>query len=155
MSRGTSILGQIRAAISALTGNPEDLLSSNGAAHVFVKNTSIIQQGYGTGGVINFSAASGEIGRLGDLTQFGLPYGDVLVTKTGATAIATITWGIGSGGLLVLDITAINAADAINITAENPNGNTMTNILYRTAAGVISRAAITAPTMITLYNGGA
>jgi hypothetical protein len=34
MARGTSILGQLRAAISAITGYPEDLLSTNGAAHV-------------------------------------------------------------------------------------------------------------------------
>jgi hypothetical protein len=130
-------------------------ISTSGVPHVLLKNTSIVMQGIGDGGIFNFSAASGEVGRTGDLSIFGLPYGDVLLTKTGTTAIATVTWAVGSGGLVVFDITALNAADAINITAENTNGSPMTNILYRTAAGAISRAALNAATMVTLYNGGA
>lgn len=130
-------------------------IGTSGSSHVLLKNTAIITEGVGTGGTINFSAASGEIARLGDVTLYGLPYGDVIVTKTGTAATASFKWGVATGGLLVMDITAINAADALNITAETPNGDVLTNILYRTAAGAISRAAISAATMITLYNGGA
>lgn len=129
---------------------------TGGSRHVLIKNASIISQGSGDGGSINFSAApgTGEIANLGDLTPFGLPYSNVLVTKTGTTAIATATWGVATSGMLFIAISALNALDAINITGVTPTGNTVVgNIYYRNNGGAPANAAITAAAFITLYIG--
>jgi hypothetical protein len=139
---------------SIFNGSTWNKTSTAGARNVFLKNAAIISQGLGDGGVFNFSAAAGEVGRTGDLTQFGFPYGDVMLTKTGTTAIATVTWGVGTNGMVFFSISALNAADAINITAENSNGSVITgNIYYRSNGGAPVNAAIAAPAFITLYNG--
>lgn len=141
----------------SVTNAPVAQKSTNGAGNVLVKNASLVTQGIGAGGVINFSAASGEVGHLGDLTIYGLPYGDVMITKTGANAVAAVLWGIATNGMIFLSITALNALDSLNITAKNSNGDTITgNILYRLNGGAPISAAISAPAapaFITLYTG--
>lgn len=143
----------ISSRIDTATGRETAGLSTGGADHFLLKNTSIISQYSGTGSVFNGAAAAGEVGRTGDLTQFGIPYGDVILTKTGAVAISTVTWGIANG-LVFFSISALTSTDTINITAENPNNSVIVgNIYYRNNGGAPVNAAITGPAFITLYRG--
>lgn len=123
MARGTSIYGQIRAAISVLTGNPEDLLSSNGAAHVtdgvigiarnrwcnVVHNTLPVAA---TSGVVTFTAPGVR----------GVSI-DSIYLVAGPVPLTTTNWRIR------YSIDAVNdAADAILLPVTEPGHSATTDI---------------------------
>ena len=134
----------------------QGLKATSGAAHVSIQNTAVTLQYPATGDTIAIAAGATRTQSLGDLTAYGLPFGDVILTAAGTTDVYSGAWAAGNG-VLYLQVLATGTTDALSVSVKNVNLTAMAGPfgLVTSVGDVITAhpAATTTTTLYTLYTG--
>lgn len=125
--------------IDSTTNQPTAQKSTAGVAHTYIKNNDVLPpQSIST--QFTFSGTVAALGQTTDISGYGVPLKNLVVTKSAGVNTGTLTITVNGDGTVLINITALNA-ETIAITGLLADGTATTALCVRKTDGTFAAAS--------------